>query len=219
MYMAASDVLMAQAPSNAWQSLEVAKKAYHADEPETANRKFQGIIDDYCTADEYSDLCFEAKLYKSRIARTQNNLDEAEQMLANLERFVNDNLNGDVNELTLVYAHNVFLAYQRSSLSQSGQWAHKVREVLGAHEELSSLSQAWAYTALGHHESMAGNYRDAISYYQKGIECTEVINNIEKTGDLLIAIHNNLGIPYRRLGEPLKAKGHYQKSLEVIRKV
>lgn len=213
------DVLLAQATSGAAERLEAAKKAYHADEPEMVNRKFQSLIDDFCSVEEYSELCFEAKLYRSRIGRTKNNLDDAEKMLADLESFVDVRLNGDVNKLTLVFAHRVFLAYQRSSLSESEKWARKVREMLEAHDTLSAFSQAWAYSAIGHHESMAGNYRDAISSYYKGIECAETINNIEKTGDLLIAIHNNLGIPYRRLGEPLKAKEHYQKSLDVIREV
>jgi len=210
---------MAQATSNAEQRMENAKKAYHSGDPVTANRKFQNFIDDFCSIDEYSEFCFEVKLFKSKIARMKNKLGDAEVMLADLEQFVNDDLNGDVNKLTLVYAHNVFLAYQQSSLTGSEKWAQRVRIILGTEEVLTKLSQAWGYAAVGHHESMAGNYQEAISNYQKGIECADIINDLEKTGDLLIAIHNNLGIPYRRLGEPVKAKKHYQKSLEVIREV
>lgn len=213
------NILMAQAVSNAEQRLESAKNAYHSDNAVLANRKFESFINDYCPIDEYSEYCFDAKLYRSRIARVKNNLDDAEEMLADLERFVDNKLNGDVSKLTLVFAQNVFLAYQWSNLSLSEKWTQKILDILDKQDALSVLSKAWAYTAIGHHESMAGNYREAISSYQKGIECTESINNIEITGDLLIVIHNNLGIPYRRLGEPLKAKGHYQKSLDVIREV
>lgn len=139
-------------------------------------------------------------------------------MLADLNDFVLTNLDGDINKLVHVYAHNVFLAYQKSDLENSKKWAEKLREV-SSNNEVETLPRAWLYSTLGHHESMAGNYREAITYYRKGIVIAESINDRDQTGRLLIHIHNNLGIPYRRISEPKEAMEQYQKSLEIIREV
>ncbi len=210
--------ILAQSVSEAEQRFENARKANDSADYALAAQKFQQIIDDYCTMAEYGSLCFEAKLFLSSITRSQTKLDEAGEMLADLKDFVLTNLDGDINKLVHVYAHKVFLADQQSNLDNSTKWATKLQEVI-ENSEIETLPLAWTYSALGHHESLAGNYKQAITHYRKGIELAESINDIDQTGRLLIIIYNNLGIPYRRLGEPLKAMELYQKSLDIIREV
>ncbi|CAN5142932.1 tetratricopeptide repeat protein [soil metagenome] len=210
--------LLAQTGSSAELRFGHAMMAYDSTDHLLATQKFQQIIDDYCSMAEYGSLCFEAKLILTSITRAQTNLDEAGKMLADLKDFVLTNLDGDINKLVHVYAHNVFLANQQSNLENSQKWATKLREVT-RNNEVETLPLAWSYSALGHNESMAGNYRQAITYYREGIELAESINDRDQTGRLLISIYNNLGIPYRRIGEPLKAMEQYQKSLDIIREV
>lgn len=212
------EILLAQSLSEAEQRFENARKANDSANHTLAAQKFQQIIDDYCTMAEYRSLCFEAKLILSSINRAQTNLDEAGIMLADLKDFVLTNLDGDINKLVHVYAHKVFLADQQSNLDNSTKWATKLQEVI-ENSEVETLPLAWTYSALGHHESLAGNYKQAIIHYRKSIELAESINDLDQTGRLLISIYNNLGIPYRRIGEPLKAKEQYQKSLDIIREV
>jgi len=210
--------ILAQTGSSAELRFGQAMRAYDSSDHLLAAQKFHQLIYDYCSMAEYGDLCFESKLILTSITRAQTNLDEAGKKLADLKDFVLTNLDGDKNKLVYVYAHNVILAYQQSNLENSQKWAAKIREVI-RDSVLEILPLARSYSALGYNESMAGNYRDAINHYQKGIELAESINDIDQTGRLLIHIHNNIGIPYRRIGEPLKALEQYQKSLDIIREV
>ncbi len=210
--------VQAQSDPNPEDRLDKAMQAYDRSEFSLAERLFKGAVEKYCSGNEDLQTCYKSKHYLAVIARMENRYSIAREMFLDIETFVNDRLNGDQDKIARIYFNIVLLECDRAEIEECGYWAGKLRE-MASDGYLSPFQIARSHNAIGHYESAAGNYREAISSYLESIEIAESIDDLDKTGRLLVQTHNNLGISFRIVGEIESGMEHYQQSLELIRKV
>lgn len=214
----AFNAVQAQSDSNQEDRLDEAIHAYDRSEFRLAERLFKSAAEEYCSVNSYLESCYRAKLYIARIARSESRFTDARELFRNVEAFVNDRMDGDLDKIAHIYSNNVLIECASVEIEECAFWAGKLREMV-SESRLSPYYTVISHNSIGYYESEAGNYSEAISSYLKSIEIAESIDDLDETGRLLIHAHNNLGISYRRVGEIESARVHYQKSLEIIREV
>lgn len=210
--------VQAQSDSNPEDRLDEAMQSFDKSEFKQADLMFKSVVEEYCSSDKDLESCYKARLYRAIIARRESRFAEAREKFRDIEMFVNNRLDGDINKIARIYSNRTLLECASVEIEECGNWAKKLR-TMESESNLSPFNTAVVHNSIGHYESEAGNYSAAITSYLKSIENAQPIDDLDKTGRLLIQVYNNLGISYRRVGEIESAMEYYQKSLKSIRKV
>ncbi|CAF4636817.1 unnamed protein product, partial [Didymodactylos carnosus] len=78
-------------------------------------------------------------------------------------------------------------------------------------------SKSHYYNQLGYVKDDQGDYKQAIRYYEQGLEIKQKI--LPPDDPLLAASYNNIGATYRNMGQHSQALSFYKTALEIRKKV
>jgi len=183
-----------------------------------AEKEFSQLISDVCYTEQYHDICVKSKFLLTIALRRLNKMDQSEETIQRAYSYIHTEMDGDIRKLVRAYAHKIFNAEHLSDPEMAGKWSERLRESL-EHERADSLMKARAHGSIGYYEDFIGNYSEAISNYKKSIEFANSVKRSDEVGDLLIQVHNNLGVAYRRDGQLDLALEQYKRSLDLIREI
>jgi CHAT domain-containing protein/Tfp pilus assembly protein PilF len=183
-------------------------------ELERAKELYQQITEEHC--DDSPRICAESWLQLSIISRYNRDFEESARLQDIAEERAETALDEGDSFYVKVYAQRAYLFEDKTLLEEARYWADKTVEFAEEHA-LPEKPTARASIINGYIHSAEGNYQEAISMYTAALEKLSDLPGDIYVMRLLSQIHNNIGIVYRRTGEPEKALHHYELASEVIK--
>jgi len=217
MYLSAVGKSYSQSTDPQNETLQKASDLLESNEIEQARELYEEAGNKYCSAESSvdADSCIKAKIGLINIERRLGPRDEtmllAKEALEYLDE--TDIQNASYHRIRL-YRYLVLDNLDLNNLERAGQWASEIERSIKDEDDWRVL--AHAKLALGDYEDASGNYEEAIDYYTEGVELAEIRDSTGKHNRMLLQMHNNLGVSYKRVGQLEKAKTEYEKSLDLI---
>ena len=91
----------------------------------------------------------------------------------------------------------------------------QLQKAFAIYEDLSDMEGLRnAANEIGSAHLSIGSYLDAMKYYERAIECDELLGTTSSTGGL----YNNVGIVYQRLGDYSAALENYYKAMDLAKR-
>jgi len=149
--------------------------------------------------------------YQSLINRIHREFDHAEYLTDKAEKILNEYIGDDHVYYSLIYNNRAHISNANNDLDGALSWAEKSIEIVNKHVQ-AEVYAVRSYGVLGFILDSKGDYTAALNAYKKGIEAAEMITDEQKKNFSFTLLYNNLGVAYRRAGNPDKAMEYYQKN-------
>ena len=206
-----------QVSSQNERSLLQANNYFDSNQIEKARILYRSIEEENCGAvySEKAGDCVGAKIGLINITRRLGSAEESIVQTKEAISYLDEiEIQNESYQRTVLYRILVMETLSLNQLDKSGEWVTSIREHMKGEENLRVL--ALSESTLGHYEDALGNYDMAISHYTTGIEMAEEVDSIKATRQLLLQLHNNLGVSYKRIGKFDEAKAEFERSLDLI---
>lgn len=200
------------------QDFREARKLFDSDRIDEAKAKFELLVEEQCRNGGDSEICFEAKIILSSIARRNGNHEAKEALARELSEYVSNHLGNELYFRARLAKLWLYHSINQTEPDEADAWANELQEII-ATEEDDQQTLAEAHNAIGYYEDMLGNYEAAIQHYNTAIEMAKNVSSYKKTDRLLLQAHNNLGVSYKNMGRLDEAKREYEVSLNIIHRL
>jgi CHAT domain-containing protein/Tfp pilus assembly protein PilF len=164
------------------------------------------------------EMLIEALYYQATIRRVQRDFDQGRSLIEKMENLLNTYLDEDHQLYTFLYTWKAYVAETELDLDLALDWALKSTRLADQHSEDMRFAVR-AYAAKGYVLDSRGEYREAIEAYQTGAERADRIEDEWEYTYSKTLVYNNLGVSFRRAGEPDRAMYYYQKNREYQEKL
>jgi len=209
------NTLFGQTGSTTSDKFRYAVEQYDRNNFERALSQFKSITDRYCSAGAYRELCLESLFYKSAIVRNNNQFEKAKEMIDRAEEFVINAMDAMPDPLAVVYQQQIYVLTEEDNYEEAEYYADQLRIMLET-EDLQPLSVLKGTLGIGFYDDLAGDYENAIEVYKYGLAAIENIRKDREVRRALIQAYTNLGVSYRKLGQPEEAMEMYLLSVNEI---
>lgn len=197
--------------------LQEASDLLESSQIEQAHDLYEAVKNKYCRAESSVDAdgCIKAKIGLINIERLRGPRNETMMLAKEALEYLDetDIQNASYHRIRL-YRFLVLDNLDLNHLESAGQWASAIQHHTKDEEDWRVL--ALSKLALGDYEDAIGNYEEAIEHYTEGVKMAGKVDSTVKNSRLLLQMHNNLGVSYKRIGQLDKAKIEYKKSLDLI---
>lgn len=197
--------------------LQEASDLLESSQIEQAHDLYEAVKNKYCRAESSVDAdgCIKAKIGLINIERLRGPRNETMMLAKEALEYLDetDIQNASYHRIRL-YRFLVLDNLDLNHLESAGQWASAIQHHTKDEEDWRVL--ALSKLALGDYEDAIGNYEEAIKHYTEGVKMAGKVDSTVKNSRLLLQMHNNLGVSYKRIGQLEKAKIEYKKSLDLI---
>lgn len=199
------------------ETLQKASDLLESNEIEQARDLYEEAKYKFCSAKSSvdADSCIRAKIGLINIERLLGPRNETMLLVKEALDYLDetDIQNAPYYRIRL-YRFLVLDNLDLNHLESAGQWASAIQHHTKDEEDWRVL--ALSKLALGDYEDAIGNYEEAIGHYTEGVKMAGKVDSTVKNSRLLLQMHNNLGVSYKRIGQLEKAKIEYEKSLDLI---
>jgi CHAT domain-containing protein len=189
---------------------EMAVEHYINSDHEEAFSLFTSLSESYEEQGEWENL-IEVLYYQSNIKRIQRELEISSNLVDRMEDLLYRHLPENHILYSYLYNAKAYRAEINLDLDPALDWAQKSVELASQISAYPGYAVR-SYAALGYVLDSRGEYRSAIDAYKTGAERAERIDDEKYHAYAKTLIYNNLGVAYRRAGEPDKAMYYYEKN-------
>lgn len=210
--------IMAQVTGTAETRFNEAAVEFYENRLDQSYVLFKSFTEDYCGIAEYGELCIDAKIYRTRVLRRNQEYSAAMELLAETAVLVNENYRGNRDYLAHLNLYKVYVYIQLSELENAEKISLNLRDFIDD-EDLMPVSVARSAFGVGYYEDAAGNYEMAIDIYNKGLAALQGTEHSDREKKVKIQGLNNLGVAFRKAGMPDRAMQKYLDSIELINDV
>ena len=176
----------------------------------------ESIRADVCNPEAMVEKCVELHIIKMNSYRNLNDYEIAEKHFEESYGLIQSHLD-ELHPLRVrLYTEKFSLENQITSVREAGPWAENAVEIVEKALH-TGLTRADAYRVFGYYNDGIGNYELAIENYHEALNALEGKGRTIEVINMLVIIHNNIGISYRRIGELQTANQHYQINLSLVR--
>jgi CHAT domain-containing protein/Tfp pilus assembly protein PilF len=199
------------------EQFEKAVELYINAEEDEAYNLFEGLSDHLVEENEWDKLA-EVLSYKLIIKRNNRELEASKNLIDELEKVLYDHLDQGHILYTLLYNSRAYEAEINLDHETAIGWAEKSVGLAESFEE-EYKHAVRSYATLGYILDSKGDYNAAIEAYQKGVDKAQNIADQTERYYSLTLVYNNLGVAYRRSGNPRKAMEYYETNREYLEKI
>lgn len=150
--------------------------------------------------------------------RYERNFEKAVEYYDTAESLANQKLDEGHDKVIEIYIQRVYLNEERNNLEEAKNWLRK-SEVYISEYSLSTISKAKYFLSDAYIKSVEGYYSEAIEIYNAVLESLADTPKTEEILRLLSQSHNNIGVDYRRLGQPEQAMFHYREAEKIVQEL
>jgi CHAT domain-containing protein/Tfp pilus assembly protein PilF len=187
-----------------------AVELYINSEYEEAYREFSDLSAYYESQSEWKSL-IEVLFYQANIKRIQREVDLSSRLIDKMESLLQSHLNEDHILYSYLYNGKAYRAELNLDFEDALKWAQKSVELAKNYSEDDRYAVR-AFAALGYIYDSRGEYRSAIDAYKAGAGHADYIDDERDHAYSKTLVYNNLGVAFRRAGEPEKAMYYYEKN-------
>lgn len=217
MYLTAVGKSYSQSADPQYKTLQKASDLLDSSEIEQARELYNTAKNEYCRVEFSADAagCIKARIGLIDIARRLGSLNESQVQAKEALKYLDRTTikNESYHRLTL-YRYLVLDNLTLNKMETAREWANVIQDHIQDEEDWRVL--ALSKLTLGDYEDVIGNYNEAIDQYADGIDMAQKVDSAGNIGRLVLQLHNNLGVSYKRTGQLEKAKTEYEKSLDLI---
>ncbi len=186
-------------------------------EYETAYAIFEELSGFYNNEKQWEKLV-DVLIYKSTIKRNNREFEESAKLISRAEQVFEKYIDKGHILYTALYNSKAYKADIHLDLDKALDWALKSVELAENHEH-EYMRKVRAYATLGYIQDSRGDYRAAIKAHSKGAELSDRITDERDHYYSKTLVYNNLGVAYRKAGEPQKAMQYYEKNRVFLEKL
>lgn len=217
LYLTVGQVISQSRNLSSDEQFKKAVELYINAEEDEAYTIFEQLTDDLVEENEWEKLA-EVLSYKLIIKRNNRELEASKDLIDELEKVLYNNLKPGHILYTLLYNGRAYQAEINLDLESALDWAEKSVDLTESFGE-EYKHAVRSYATLGYILDSKGDYNAAIEAYQKGVNKAQNIGNERERYYSLTLVYNNLGVAYRRAGNPRKAMEYYETNREYLEKI
>lgn len=186
-------------------------------ENETAYTLFEELSELYNDEKQWERLV-DVLTYKSTIKRNNREFEESANLISRAEQVLEKYIDEGHILYSALYNSKAHEADINLDLDKALDWALKSVELAEKHE-YEYMRKVRAYATLGYIQDSRGDYRAAIKAHSKGAEVSDRITDERDHYYSKTLVYNNLGVAYRKAGDPQMAMQYYEKNREFLEKL
>ncbi len=204
-------------PGEAEELFERAWTHYLQAEEEEAIELFQLLTRHY---EEYQnwEKMIESIIMKAMSGQRLGEMDRVEERVERAEMLARDYLESGHQIWSRVYNVRAYLAIDQNDLDEALEWAERSLELIYRFEGLEDR-KVRTHSVHGYILDARGQYPEAIETYTHGKELARQIDDDREQSFAMTLILNNLGVTYRKYGEPEEAARYYRMNREYLEKL
>lgn len=199
------------------ETLQKASDLLESNKIEQARELYEEANNKYCK-EEFSidaDNCLKAKIGIINLERRFQSQDETILLVMEALDYLDEiEIQNAPYQRIKLYRYLITEHLDLNDLESAGQWASVIQRKTKDEKDWHVL--ALSRLGLGDFEDAIGNYEKAIAFYTDGVEMAGKVDSTVKISRLLLQLHNNLGVSYKKTGQLEKAKTEYEISLDLI---
>jgi CHAT domain-containing protein/Tfp pilus assembly protein PilF len=218
LYLFSAPPVQSQSGDSSLEDLfESAVEYYINAEYETAYAIFEELTELYNNERQWEKLV-DVLTYKSTIKRNNRDFEESAKLISRTEQILENYIDKGHILYTALYNSKAYNADIHLDLDKALEWALKSVELAENHQN-EYMRKVRAYATLGYIQDSRGDYRAAIEAHKRGAEISDRITDERDHYYSKTLVYNNLGVAYRKAGEPQKAMQYYEKNRVFLEKL
>lgn len=189
---------------------EKALELYINSEYDEAYREFNDLSAYYEAQEEWK-LLIKTLFYQANIKRIQREIDLSSSLIDKMESLLQSHLKEDHILYSYLYNGKAYHAELNLEFEDALKWAQKSVELAESYSEDNRYAVR-AFATLGYVLDSNGDYHAAINAYKTGAGYADNIDEKRDHAYSKTLVYNNLGVAFRKAGDPDKAMYYYEKN-------